>query len=317
VDRIDKLESEPDIVHGNHAPELITALLHFPGAPGVFFCHDWFGVSTAPPLFPRILRYVAVDDTCRDRLAVEHGIPDERIRVLLNAVDLARFRPRGPLPERPRRALAYRGPPIERNYIATLEAACARAAIALDFVRGDEARPERLLPSYDLVFAKARCALEALAVGTAVVLCDVYGSGPMVSARELDELRRLNFGKRALRAPVEVGLISEQIARYNAGDATLVSGRIRETAARDALMDDILELYEEVLDEHSGRKSNVFPLEEARALAAYIRQLDEAVKREIDLDLSLAVRTRFRRGEGIAGRLVAVWHWARARRLLR
>ena len=40
------------------------------------------------------------------------------------------------------------------------------------------ARPEEALGSYDIVFAKARAAAEAVATGTAVVLCDVAGAGP-------------------------------------------------------------------------------------------------------------------------------------------
>src|SRR2546430_4332475 len=32
------------------------------------FCHGWLPWEETPPHFPRILRYVAVDHTCRDRL---------------------------------------------------------------------------------------------------------------------------------------------------------------------------------------------------------------------------------------------------------
>jgi hypothetical protein len=37
------------------------------------------------------------------------------------------------------------------------------------------AKPEEILGGYDLVFAKARSAIEAMAVGTAVVICDRVG----------------------------------------------------------------------------------------------------------------------------------------------
>jgi len=318
VDRIDQLGSRPDIIHGNDGPGLISALLHFPGVPAAFFCHSWSERPSQPPLFPRILRYVAVDELCRDRVTAENGVPDDRVRVLLNAVDLERFQPRPPLPERPRRALMYRATPTERSYVATLEAACRRAGVELDVGRGGEATPELLLRNYDLVFAKARCALEALAVGTAVVLCDVVGSGPMVTAQELNDLRRLNLGRRTLRAPVDADLLSEQIARYDPHDAAVVSSRIRETASRDALVDEILDLYREIADEYSGgTDGDLLPLEEARAAAAYIRDLNLAAKREVQLEFSLALRTRLRRRAGIAGRLMSAGRWARARGLLR
>ena len=54
---------------------------------------------------------------------------------------------------------------------------------------------------YDLVFGKGRAALEGLAVGAAVVLCDLEGAGPLVRSDRYDELRRRNFGLRALRSP--------------------------------------------------------------------------------------------------------------------
>ena len=50
-------------------------------------------------------------------------------------------------------------------------------------LEGFESRPlVTLTGDYDLVFAKARCALEAMAVGAAVVLCDTHGLGPMVTS---------------------------------------------------------------------------------------------------------------------------------------
>src|SRR5580704_4585509 len=105
VDNLDSLSITPDIIHGHHHLETMTALLRFPTVPAVYFCHGWIPWQEAPPKFPRILRYVAVDYTCRDRLLLEHGIPDDRVSVLLNFVDLERFSPRPPLPARPTRGL--------------------------------------------------------------------------------------------------------------------------------------------------------------------------------------------------------------------
>ena len=46
--------------------------------------------------------------------------------------------------------------------------------------------PELLLPKYEIVFAKGKAAMEAMAVGTAVILCDFSGVGPMVSSTRFD-----------------------------------------------------------------------------------------------------------------------------------
>ena len=82
--------------------------------------------------------------------------------------------------------------------------ACARFNLELTVV-GRAAgtvspEPEKILPEYDLVFAKARAVLEAMAVGNAVILCDGVGCGPYVSTANFAELRPLNFGVRALPA---------------------------------------------------------------------------------------------------------------------
>lgn len=274
----------PDVIHGNQSAELMTALLHFPGVPGIFFCHSWIGGwSNEPPRFPRVLRHVAVDDTCRDRLALEHGVGADRLRVLLNAVDLERFRPRAPLPARPGRALVFSNTANDSTHLAAVREACRRAGISLDVV-GAEAnnptsRPEELLGRYDLVFAKARCALEAMAVGAAVVLCDMYGSGPLVTTGELERLRRLNFGMRSLDRPLDADVLAGEVARYDAADAAEVSRRVRETAGLDALVDEIVELYREVVAEHAAR-GVADAHEEGRAAAAYVRSLALASKKE-------------------------------------
>jgi hypothetical protein len=129
-----------------------------------------------------------------------------------------------------------------------------------------------LLGQYDIVFAKARCALEALATGAAVVLCDKTGVGPMVTTGEIDQLRRLNFGVRALREGVEAEVLQREIARYDPEDAAEVSRQIRASAARDPAIDQIVALYQFAIREFEA--TSVRDLDaEARAEAAYLRQL--------------------------------------------
>ena len=256
IDSLDALTSPPDIIHGQHHVETMMALLHFPATPAIYFCHGWIPWEEAPPRFPRIFRYVAVDYTCRDRLVFENAIPKERVNVLLNFVDLERFRPRDALPSRPARALIFSNNANEQTYVNAVRAACERAGIALD-VMGLSAdkpssEPETVLGNYDIVFAKARSALEAMSVGAAVVLCDARGLGPMVTTRELDRLRALNFGIRTLSESISVEAIARKIANYDAGDAAVVSQRIRATAGREPVIDELLLLYEAVIAEHAA-----------------------------------------------------------------
>jgi hypothetical protein len=289
VDDLRRLGAPPDVIHGHHHPETMTALLHFPGVPAVFFSHDFLAWHDAAPQFPRILRYVAVDDANHDRLAFEHGIPADRIQVLLNAVDLARFPPRPPLPARPARALVFSNYASDRTHLGAVREACRRAGVTLDVVGADAGTPSRapetLLGAYDLVFAKGRCALEALAVGAAVVLCDFGGVGPLVTSAALDRLRRQNFGRRLLSGPLEPAALVREMARYDAADAAEVSRRIRASAGLDRQLDALVALYREVIAEHAARPPDLAA--EERAAAVYLRQWgprfrDGPLRAEID-----------------------------------
>lgn len=272
VDDLTRIGAPPDVIHGHHHPELMQALLHFPGIPAVFFSHDYLAWHDAPPVFPRILRYVAVDETNRDRLVLTGGISPDRVRVVLNAVDLDRFLPRGPLPAHPGRALVFSNYARADTHLPAVREACARAEIPLDVVgvgAGTRSEaPETLLGRYDLVFAKGRCALEALAVGAAVVLCDYSGLGPMVTSGELDRLRSLNFGRRLLQAPLDAARIAREVARYDPADVAEVSRRLRAIAGLEAQLDVLEALYREVIAEHVHLPSDL--VAEERALAAYL-----------------------------------------------
>jgi hypothetical protein len=286
----------PDIIHGHHGLETLAALLAFPGVPAIAVCHSWIGWSDAPVPFPRVLRYLAVDDTCADRLRFEHGIADERIRVVLNSVDLTRFQPRSPLPSRPKRALVFSnaaGP--GQAHLPAIQKACAAAGIEVETVGATAgrslARPEEALGEFDLIFAKAKAALEAMSVGAAVILCDAVGAGPMVTTANLDQLRRINFGMRALTHPVTLEFLGGEIARYDAADAAAVSRAVRERAGTGAMVDELCTLYAEVIAEHTNAGANpnanagpnayvldalhaLYALNaEQRAAAAYLQQL--------------------------------------------
>ncbi len=160
-------------------------------------------------------------------------------------------------------------------YLEAIQSACAARAIAVD-VAGYRARtvldrPQDVLGRYDVVFAKGKAALEAAAVGAAVVLADVRGIGEMVTTANIAALRPLNFGLRALRRQPSVDVVAGELARYDAADATAVSRRVRETAGHETLVDELLDLYAEVLAEREGAVDD--PAAELRAASRYLEFL--------------------------------------------
>jgi hypothetical protein len=286
VDNLNAIGSAPDLIHGQHHVETMSALLRFPNTPAVFFCHGWLPWEETPPKHPRIVRYVAVDEACLDRLVSESGIPEERVSVILNSVDLEQFLPRAPLPAKPERALVFSNEAKESTHLGAVREACRRKGLTLDvigaYAGNVAARPQDVLGEYDIVFAKARCALEAMAVGSAVVLCDFLGTGPMVTSTELDRLRRMNFGIRTLKEKIDADVLEKQIARYDPTDAATVSRRIRDTAGREAAIDRIVAVYQEVIGEFCESGGARDHDAEARAEASYLRHLSTYFESELE-----------------------------------
>jgi len=268
----------PDVIHGQHHLEMMAALTQFPGVPALYVCHGWLPWQEAPPSHPRIRQYVAVDDTVFDRLIVEGGIDPARVRTLYNFVDLNRFERRGSAPEKIRNALIFNNRATETNFGTFAREACRRRGItAVDLIGYGNERPvrepEKLLASYDLVFARARTALEAMAVGCAVIVSDPTGMAALVTTDNFDALRRMNFGVRTLTTPVTAGALAGEIAAYDAADA----GRVCDRTRAEADMECVVSTYEEMYAELQGR-TEVDETAEREALANYLRWLSLQTK---------------------------------------
>ena len=247
VDDLTRLGDVPDVIHGHHHFETLIAALAFPGVPVVNFCHGWIPWEEMPLHHPAVRRYVAVDEVCVDRLVREEGISPDLVELLLNFVDLDRFRPRPPLPARPARALVLSNYATSAGYTRMIAAACDAAGVTLDVVGAANGNPTdcpaQLLASYDLVFAKGRTALEALAAGCATVLADRPGAGPLVTPDNYEVLRRRNFGIRELTHRHDVAWYAEQLSKYCARAAADVSARVRAEASIEPAIDRLLGIY--------------------------------------------------------------------------
>jgi len=100
---------------------------------------------------------------------------------------------------------------------------------------------------YDLVFATARMAIEALAAGCAVIVCDSRGMAGMVSCANLPRLRPLNFGLRSLVHPVSVERLLAEIDNYDAADAERTALRVGLMASLEPTLDRLIQLYGEAM----------------------------------------------------------------------
>lgn len=284
IDDLHALGSPPDIIHGQHHLDAVTAMLHFPLVPALYTCHGWLPWEELPPVLPSIRRHIAVDDLCRERLLTTPGIDPQRTEVLYNFADLERFKLRASLPQRPKSALVFSNYANSEASIAPIRNACLRAGIERVDVIGSgmgsaAAEPAELLGQYDLVFAKARAAIEAMASGCAVIVADQVGLASMVDTQNMAELRQLNFGVRTMqRSRLTEDAVFEELQRYNAQDARQVSLWMRQEADMDKAVERWLQIYRELLAEPATLSPQELLEAQLRAGADYLRWLGPLVK---------------------------------------
>lgn len=275
VTRIDKIGVPIDVIHGHHAPVAAVAMARFPQTPAVFLAHDFLAWHDAPPRFPSIRRYLAVDTTVAGRLTSELGFSASDVHVLLNSVDTDRFKIGPPLPEKPRRALAYAK---NTEHVEAVRQACALRGIDVDFIGHGVGNivnsPETILHGYDLVFASALSAMEAMACGRAVVVCDGRGLAGMATTGRLKDWRPQNFGLRSLQQPATVDALLDQIDAYDARDAAEVCRTVRMDANQDIWLGRVEAIYRDVIREYRVAPHGDAALAAARYLEDWTPRFD-------------------------------------------
>jgi Glycosyltransferase Family 4 len=239
---------EPELIHGHHWLPTSRALRCFPSVPAIYICHDHTSYHSRPVFGPQVRRYFGVSRLCVARL-IHDGVPPEAAELILNFVDTRRFVARDGLPPRPRRALIFSNNAHAGTHLPAVAEACRRAGLEFDVVgklSGNcVARPESVLWRYDLIFAKAKASMEAMASGAAVVLCDFGGVGPLVTSENFARLRRVNFGFEALVDPLTPESVLRQMERYDPEDAARVCTKVHSTAGLESAVEDLLTVYEE------------------------------------------------------------------------
>ncbi|HEV7701000.1 MAG TPA: glycosyltransferase [Pyrinomonadaceae bacterium] len=256
VDSTRDLINVPDVIHAQHFIPAVDAILRFPGVPVIYFLHSRFYIGDIPPKHSQVVKYVAVDHNCLDRLIVTNMIPGNNTTVIRNWVDTETFPLREDRPATPLRAVVFSNYAKSDNYYKIVRAACLKAGLEVDgigyYLNKVETAPEKVIGRYDIVFAKAKAAMEAMATGAAVIVCDANGLAETVTTSNFDYFRKLNFGAKTLSRPVEVSSLIAEIKKYDLTENLRVAHRIREEASFDRTFKTIFELYGEAIAEYAS-----------------------------------------------------------------
>lgn len=270
------LEDEFDVIHGHHLVTCAAALARYPQVPAIFVCHDgdsWFDEAV---ILPNVVRYAAVSEVLVDRVATEINKPRDQIDLVLNGVDMQRFRPGAPPSATPRTALAFAKNP---QHVEAVRAACLTRNIAVDFVGGAVGKvitdPEAALLRYDLIFTSALSAIEAMACLRPVVVCDGRGLAGMVDRARYAAWRPHNFGAAVLKDIVTPETIAAEIDRYDPAEAASVGAQVREEATLDAWVRQYEQLYRRAIAEFT-------PADATQTRRAWARHLERWTPRASD-----------------------------------
>ena len=274
VNSTDKLLEKPDLIHGQHFIPTMEVMARFSDVPIIYFLHDRTHIIDTPPKYSKIIKYVAVDYNCLDRLIIDNRINRELTDVLYNWVDTSRFKLRQDFSDKPARAMVFSNHARNDNYFLKIQEACIKKGIELDVAGigfGNQVKdPERILPKYDIVFAKAKAAMEALATGAAVILCDYRGLGEMVTIKNFDHLRKYNFGMKTLNRSHDANLIIQEIEKYNPEENKKTALKIKKEASFDLYIDKLLNLYTETLEKYKQSSFQNNNSEDKRIIKQYL-----------------------------------------------
>lgn len=252
---MENLSWEPEIIHGHHHLQTMTALARFPAVPALYYCHGSRPWVEAPPLHRRILRYVTMAPKMMEGAAARSHVPMERLSSISNSVDLSRFRTVRSPEQKPARAVIFGNSPFKEEEMAALENACAESGLALDKIGlcyGTAThRPEHLLSRYDIAFAAGRSALEAMASGCAAIPVLPGLAGHLITPENFAAYSQRNFctPHYSPASPVTQEWIQEQLSHYSAEAASAVTQKVRSEYTLEQAVDRLVAVYGQVLEE--------------------------------------------------------------------
>lgn len=253
-----KIKKTPDCIHAHHNLLALKAVRFFKSTPIIYFIHDRMTVLDYPLKHENILQYVAVDENCKERYCIENGFESTDIKLIYNWVNLSRFKQRKTFSPIPKKALAFSNYMSQSHIFPSIKAACLSQGIEIDLIGSGNGNstttPEKILEQYDIVFGKAKAAIESMATGAAVIVCDFRGLAEMVTPENMSHYKKFNFGMKLMNNEIRTDLIVREIKKYDPENALIVSDFIRKEADFRSVVSQLEDTYSRVIKEYSNKK---------------------------------------------------------------
>lgn len=253
-----QLKLTPDIIHAHHNITTLTVLNFFKFTPVVYFIHDRTTAFDYPFRHENILKYVAVDYNCKERYCIENGFKEEDVEVVYNWANTNRFRLKEKINPYPKKALVFSNYLNNYNIYPEIKEACAELGIEVEIIGSSSGnsclKPEDILQKFDLVFAKAKAAIEAMATGAAVIVCDFTGLGGMVTSSNMNHFRDFNFGMKLMTNTPTKNNLLEEINKYDPSETVKVSEYIIKESDFLTVIDRLEAIYSELMIDFKDKK---------------------------------------------------------------
>jgi len=261
----------PDIMFGSGINEALAVITRFPQVPVVQITQQWDSWAAFPCPLPQVMFQVAVSTFLADMLVNEFGLDRRRVKVVHNAVDMARIRPRQvPLPDKPERAIVFAK--SDTAYLSNIRKVCAERGIELEVAGPGVGRiisePLAVMAGCDLVIGTGRTAIEGAVAGAAVLVADHRGLAGMLLTENIDRLRALNFGLGLLKQPVDVETLRSEMDKYDRADVAAVSTAMRQAASLERQLDVWEAIFAEAIEQF--RRAPPSDDEWQKPLSAYL-----------------------------------------------
>lgn len=273
---LDAVGFYPDMLHCHHLPCAVDAVVRWPSTPSLFVVHDATAWHDALPPVEAFDAIVAVDQNCAERATRES--PGIAVQIIPNPIE-QRQTVATRRNHRPRSVLIYGKSAGRGSWNRALRlASLANGVFRFRTLDGDP-EPLAKLGQFDVILARARCAMEACLSGAYTVLFDRGLCGGAVTPRNVEHLLRWNFGRGVFEGSLSYDRFSALLRGYSA-DAALEAARILQPLVEpDAVAAAFESLYQRCIEGRAQREPSGPSLTEkltfARSLSRAMRARPE------------------------------------------
>ncbi|WP_421762374.1 glycosyltransferase [Devosia sp.] len=252
IAELSALQESPDLIHGHHHLEAMTACLAFPNVPAVYVCHGWLPLAEQPPTFPTIMTYIGVGPLTHERIMTSVKLDGRPAVIVPSFFDDETIELKPEIAAVPRKALIYNNNLDDQHPLtkAILEACNERRIAVASIGRGFGSvtfEPGKVLREFDIVFAVGRSALEAMASGCAAIVCDSSGVAGLATAEGLEGPGGLlNLSARS-RLRVSSRAIGAEIDRYSPALIQRASEHVRSTRPLSLAVTKFVSIYQDAI----------------------------------------------------------------------